>query len=138
MPQRTRIKTKGMLKSSGTGQTSPLGVYKYAVVYPKTEVLAQFVDSKAFFLSPLKRLRLFKKSIDFLNSPLFFILKFSSALLDQSEYAYAHYRRSRKLTRGIHGIYRMKLDIIIPVYHFFYYSVIIIYYNNGIRAAVNR
>ena len=35
-------------------QTSPLGVLMYAVGYPKTKVLAQFVNSKAFFLSPWK------------------------------------------------------------------------------------
>ncbi len=33
-------------------QTSPLDVPMYAFGYPKTKVLAQFADSKAFFLSP--------------------------------------------------------------------------------------
>ena len=35
-------------------QASPLGVYTYAFRYPKTKVLAQFVDSKVFSLSPKK------------------------------------------------------------------------------------
>ena len=33
-------------------QTEPLGVPMYAVGYPKAKALAQFVNSKAFFLSP--------------------------------------------------------------------------------------
>ena len=33
-------------------QTSPLDVLMYAFGYSKTKVLAQFVDSKAFFLYP--------------------------------------------------------------------------------------
>ncbi len=37
----------------------------YVFGYPKTKVLAQFVDSKAFFLYPWKK-GLFKKSVDVL------------------------------------------------------------------------
>ncbi len=54
-----------MLKSSGAQekknysfscyqQTEPLGVLMYAVGQAKAKALTQFVDSKAFFLSPLK------------------------------------------------------------------------------------
>ena len=48
----------------------------YAVGYPKAKALAQFVNSKAFFLSPGKKARVVKKSIDFLTTLLYFIVKF--------------------------------------------------------------
>ena len=46
--------------------TSPLAVSTYSFGFPKTKVLAQFVNSKAFFLSPEKRGCL--KSMTFLNT----------------------------------------------------------------------
>ena len=58
-------------------QTSPLDVTLYAVGYPKAKALAQFVNSKAFFLSPQK-IKGCKKSIDFLQPHIFSIQKFFS------------------------------------------------------------
>ena len=46
-------------------QTSPLDVPMYAIGYPKAKALAQFVNSKAFFLSPSKSKGCLKNQLTF-------------------------------------------------------------------------